>query len=240
MKYYEIKITILLKINVSLNEANNNLAKAVNRIMLENKHTRELHEKNAINPYVFSLPYPIDIIRKIYKKNSVYIFSLRSIDEKFINIFKENLKKVKLDEFDILASELIEVKKFFINSLYTLTSSVSTITEENKKPYFWTVENSNLEFIKDRIKNNIEKKHKIFLNEEIKAPDDFIQNIVLLNKIPFMTKHIKNNREFKIFGNKFKIFINSDETSQKLAFLALGVGILEKNSYGYGFVRGER
>jgi len=45
--------------------------------------------------------------------------------------------------------------------------------------------------------------------------------------------HIKR---FDIFSNKFKIYFASDEISQKLAFLAFGVGILEKNSLGFGFL----
>ncbi len=242
MKLYELKITILLKTDIELANANQTLAKAINFILTQNEYTRELHDKNGLKPYVFSLPYPIDIQTKIYQKDRVYLFSIRSIDEKFINIFKESLKKVNLDEFSILATELKEINKFFINSLYTLTSTISTITNEDKKSYFWTINNSNLEFIKEKIKNNLEKKYKQFFNQEIKAPDDFISNIILLNQTPFVTNHIKNkdNKKFKLFGNKFKIFINSDENSQKLAFLALGVGLLEKNSFGYGFVRGEK
>ena len=40
---------------------------------------------------------------------------------------------------------------------------------------------------------------------------------------------------FRFFGNKFKIIPNEDEVSQKLAFVALGCGLGEKNSFGGGF-----
>ncbi len=43
------------------------------------------------------------------------------------------------------------------------------------------------------------------------------------------------NKEVRLFGNKFKIIPNEDEVSQKLAFVALGAGLGEKNSFGGGF-----
>jgi len=39
----------------------------------------------------------------------------------------------------------------------------------------------------------------------------------------------------RLFGNKLKIVPNEDETSQKLAFVALSCGLGEKQSYGGGF-----
>ena len=37
-------------------------------------------------------------------------------------------------------------------------------------------------------------------------------------------------------GNKLTVLVNGDEASQKLAFMALGTGLLEKNSSnGMGF-----
>ena len=46
----------------------------------------------------------------------------------------------------------------------------------------------------------------------------------------------KDKQKSRLFGNKFKIIPNEDEVSQKLAFIALGAGLGEKNSFGAGFV----
>ena len=45
-----------------------------------------------------------------------------------------------------------------------------------------------------------------------------------------------NYKKGKLFSNRFKIAFESDKNSQKLAKLALGVGILEKNTLGFGMV----
>ncbi len=232
MKLYELKITILLKTDIELANANQTLAKAINFILTQNEYTRELHCKNGLKSYVFSLPYPIDIQTKIYQKDRVYLFSIRSIDEKFINTFKENLKKVNLDECSILASELKIINQFKIKNIETITPTILTITEDEKTRN-WTKKDKDLNFVIERFQNNLEKKYKQFFAEELKSNNYFIDGFSILNKKPILAKY-KNN---SILGNKFKLYIRDDEISQKLAFLALGVGLAEKNSLGFGYCK---
>lgn len=232
MKYFELKITTMVKKDIEAREANQTLAKAINFIMTQDGYTRELHSKKEIKPYVFSLPYPIDIKTKTYQKGSVYLFSVRSIDEKFINILKSNLQKVNIDEFTFLASELKEVKQFKIKNIETLTPAILTITEDGKTRN-WTKKDKDLNFVIERFQNNLEKKYKEFFHEELNSDNYFIDGFSILNKKPILAKY-KNT---SLLGNKFKLYIADDEISQKLAFLALSVGLAEKNSLGFGYCR---
>ena len=56
--------------------------------------------------------------------------------------------------------------------------------------------------------------------------------------IYFKTINNKKEKIVRLIGNKLKIIPNKDETSQKLAFLSLAVGLGEKSGLGGGFCFG--
>ena len=72
---------------------------------------------------------------------------------------------------------------------------------------------------------------------------NFIQEIELKNQKPqsiyFKTTKDKKERIIRLLGNKLRIVPNSDDISQKLAFLSLAVGLGEKSSLGGGFCLGK-
>jgi len=93
-----------------------------------------------------------------------------------------------------------------------------------------------LEFLKKRIKNNLQKKYENYFEEKLDMKDKFIEYIEIINKKPIVYKY----KDFKVLGNKFNIKVGTSDESQKLAKLANAVGILEKNSsLGAGYVIGK-
>ena len=233
MKYYEIKVTLLLKKDIRLENINEFISFNINKSMLGNIDLKERHSLKGFKPYCIGSMYPFDLENKIYKANQIYILTVRSIDKDFLNKLKNVLKHSKLLDFNVLACQFLNKTYSFIESAFTLTPCIISITnEESKKTKYWTKDDSSLDFVKNRIKANLEKKYFQFYNERITAPDDFILMIEIKNRIPI----VYNYKKSKLFSNKFKITFNSDDISQKLAFLAFGVGILEKNSLGFGFL----
>lgn len=236
MKHYEIKVTLLLKQDIKYIDIHDRLSSSINQAMFENDILKELHLNQKYKSYCIGNLFPFDIQSKIYKANQVYVLTIRSIDKEFINFLKNSLKNSKKLDFNVLAVEFKELKYSFIDSVYTLTPTVITITDKNNKMKYWTKDEQSLEFVKKRIKDNLEKKYFEFFKEKIIAPDDFIQMIRLENEKPI----VFNYKKTKLFSNKFKILINSDDISQRLIKLAFSVGLLEKNSLGMGFlVRGK-
>ncbi len=229
MKYFEMKLTLLLKKDVLYKDTNSFLSENINKAMFEDQYLNSIHKKGTFyKPYCFGSFYPVEIKTKIYRKNCVYVLKLRSIEKKFLELLSNSLKNSKNLGFETLVSEINVINYPYIERIYTLTPSI--ITLENGK--CWIPEDGNLDFIKRRIKDNLEKKYKQFFSKEVVAPDDFIQNIIVLNKKPI----VFNYKKGKLLGNRFEIAFNSDEISQKLASLSFGVGLLEKNSLGFGFV----
>lgn len=233
MKYYEIKVTLLLKKDIKFGDIHESLSLNINKSMLDNKELKEQHSLNGFKPYCIGSLYPFDLKTKVYKANQIYMLTIRSIDENFLTKLKIVLKESKVLDFNVLAIEFLRKDYQFIESAYTLTPCIITITDENtKKRKYWTKDDSSLEFVKQRIVSNLEKKYKYFYNKEITVPSDFISMIKIENKVPIVYTYKRS----RLFTNKFKIHFASDELSQKLAFLAFSIGILEKNSLGFGFL----
>ncbi len=232
-KYCELKVTLLLKKDIIFKDIHEKLSSNLNRVMLSDNALKQIHTMKCFKPYCIGSLYPFDVVTKVYKVNQVYILTIRSIDEDFLNKLKIVLKNSKVLDFNVLAIEFLNRNYQYIESAYTLTPCIISITDENtRKLKYWTKYDSSLEFVKERITANLEKKYLQFYNKKLKAPDDFISMIKLENDVPI----VYNYKNTKLFTNKFKIHFASDDISQKLAFLAFGVGILEKNSLGFGFL----
>ncbi|CAA6825070.1 MAG: CRISPR-associated endoribonuclease Cas6 [uncultured Sulfurovum sp.] len=233
MKLYEIKITLLLKKDVKLIDVQAFLSSNVNKSMLEDKSLKKLHAVKGFKPYCLGSLYPFDLENKIYHKNQMYVLTMRSIDKAFLQSLSIVLKASKKLDFNVMAIEFLSRSYGFIESAFTLTPAIISIKDEEKNYIrYWTKEEGSLDFVKQRIKDNLEKKYEQFFNEKILAPDDFILMISIQNRKPM----VYNYKGTKLWTNKFKIVFAPDGVSQKLASLAFGVGILEKNSLGLGFL----
>ena len=86
-----------------------------------------------------------------------------------------------------------------------------------------------MDLVKNRILANIQKKYKNIYNTQVDI--DFIKAIKKINRQPIKIPY----KNINMLGNKFEIEVKDDPMSQSLAYLAISVGILEKNSIGFGF-----
>ncbi len=231
MKIFELKIAIKLKTDLMLKEYINFISKNINYIFYNSILLRALHEKRGFKPFVVGSMYPIDLQFKGYKKGQIYILSIRSIEKVIIDEFQKASRKAFNLDFDIHAFNTKEIRLGYIDKVYTITPTVLTITDDEQKLRYWT-KDDDLLLLQRRIKDNLEKKYIEFFKKSIKAPDDMINFFSIENQKPI----VYNYKGGKIFANKLKIGFNSDEVSQKLAKLSFGVGILEKNSLGFGMV----
>jgi CRISPR-associated endoribonuclease Cas6 len=202
--------------------------------MAQDAVLKELHEKErTFKHYSFGSFYPIEKER-VYKKGNSYEFRLRSPNESFIDTLSKTLRQ-NIDNPHFLIVEVNKkmVKQFFISELYSVTPVIVTV-DRNR---FWAKEDE-LIILYKQLQDNLEKKYFYLYKEKLKPIENFIQFLEFKNK-SFQTiqinKTYKSGEKVKFFGNKFRIVPHEDETSQKLAFLALSCGLGEKNSFGGGF-----
>ena len=244
MKIFELKCKAYLKINIELKDSFDVLSKYINYTIYQNKINEFVDKDNLINNYCFGNFYPTES-DKIYKKDSIYEFVIRSIDKKFIEQMQEFLSKDNSNYFlEILSTTKKEIDQFFIRELYSATPViVSDKRDERGKQLYWSLHyNGDIDALQNHLQKNLEKKLRQFYPDDEAVSSNFIQEIEMKNRKPqsIYLKLIRNKKQqlVRLIGNKFKIVPNEDELSQKLAFLSLGVGLGEKSSFGGGFCLG--
>lgn len=225
MVYSQVKITAFLKKDIKFTQCGEIIGKVVSKAMLLDEELKLMHQKREYK-YVYNNLYPIERTG-IYEEGRVYIFNIRSFNKKFISKIKKLLTKVDSEFMKILAVEENSVKQKHITELYTMTPVIVTV---NNKP--WLLDDGDLMLLQKRLQDNLEKKYKEIFGQTLNIKENFIQGIEILNKKPMVFEY----KGIKLLGNKVKIAVNEDEQSQKLAFIATGMGLGEKgSSLGAGY-----
>ena len=233
MKYFELTCMAYLKKSIDFKESFEKLAKYISFSMAQNENLKILHEKRGFKHYSFGGLLPVEA-EKIYKQGNHYRFAVRSLDENLIDILTDELRKnINNPDLQVLETVKKSYRQRFIQELYTVTPTI--ITTENN--LFWTMEkDGDILRLQRQLHDNLEKKYQSFYGEKLQPLQNFIQFIKIKNRKPQTIQITKEGKIIRFFGNKFKIIPHEDEISQKLAFVAMGAGLGEKNSFGGGFV----
>jgi CRISPR-associated endoribonuclease Cas6 len=224
MQYYNIKVAVLLKNDTQTFENYEKISKLISASMLKDQTLKQLHEENRYKNYVFCNLYPIEK-DGIYKAGNIYTFQIRTIDFKLGLKIKQVLNNFQNEEFKVIVSDLETSTQRKINTLATLTPAIIT---SDKGDYLI---NNDMQLVKERILANAQKKYNQLYNEKIDM--DFIKSIKQTNNKPIKIPY----KNINILGYKFEIEVKDDPISQKLAYLILSVGLLEKNAEGFGFCK---
>jgi len=235
MKYFELKCEAYLKKDIIFQESFDAISKYISfslmRSPLNNFHTRD-----GFKHYTFGSFYPLEK-SKIYKSGNIYKFTLRSLNEEFINYVSIALREnINNPNFLVLKTTKTVIKQYLISELYSATPVIVTLD----RGVYWSVDKSgDILLLQKQLHDNLEKKYKIFFAINLETNHNFIQLLEIKNQKPQSIYFTKDKKSVRLFGNKFKIIPNDDEISQKLAFTALACGLGEKNSFGGGFCLGK-
>ncbi len=224
MQYYNLKVVVMPKKDIKNEEAYEKISKLIANAMLKDEYLKQTHEKNEYKNYVFCNLYPVQK-SGIYTASSMYTFDIRFINLSIAMKMKQFLSLIQNEDFKIVMSNLETNSQRKITKLITLTPAVITTDKGDYK-----IDN-NMQFVKTRILANTQKKYNQIYNEKVDV--DFINEIKQTNQKPIKIPY----KNIYMLGNKFEITVKEDEMSQNLAYLALSVGLLEKNSIGLGFCR---
>lgn len=225
MQVYQIRIKLYMLTDISLNRIQTKLTAFIDKGFQTKKELSQLHEENKFKNYCYDLPYPVEK-DKIYKKGKIYTVTIRTIDSELAKYFQEECVNTYTDEMKGLTSEIRIIPKKIIDSLYTLTPVIL----KNDRGY-WR-KHMRLEEFEEQLKVNLIKKWNTFTGE--KLPEDFQLYTFLefLNETPIPMEY----KNVKLLGDKIRLQISDNETAQKLAYMALGTGLLSMNSRGAGYV----
>lgn len=231
MQFFELILTVYLTKDMHFTATNEILGKFISSVMLFDSELIQMHGETGFKHYCFNSLYPVEK-DGIYKAGRVYIFKIRSLNETFIRKMKSLLSGYDGGICRVLSIQLQRFNNSYLSNLYTVTPAVVTM-ETGKN---WTRDDDFI-ILKNRLQANLEKKYHAFFGENVDREIDMMQRIEMLNEKPMVI----NYKNTKFLGNKFKIWVNDHEDSQKLAFVAMACGLGEKNSsVGAGFCTGGR
>jgi len=237
MKYFELRCKAWLKEDIWFKNSFEIISKYISFSMMKSASSK-IHERMGYKYFVFGSFVPLEK-DGLYKAGQTYEFTLRSLDESFIDDMRDALRQNSDNpHMIVVATEKRGFGIRFVSELYSATPVIVTINNDNEaSPIYWTMErDGDIIKLQKQLHHNLLKKYKSFYGEEIAPSQNFIQLLELKNRVPQTITMHKDGKKVTFFGNKFKIIPNEDEISQKLAFTALACGLGEKNSYGGGFV----
>ena len=233
MKIFELRCRVYLKRDISFGDSFDAISKFISFSLTREPLTKDLHHKRGYKYYSFGSFFPIER-DKVYKRDKIYNFIVRTIDSNTAKAMSDSFRKnINNPSFQVLKIDTKVIKEFFISELYSATPVIISLEDSR---FQWTLQKSgDIIQATQSLHNNLEKKYKDYFKESISPTQNFIRLIEIKNQKPQKILFTKEGKRIALFGNKFRIIPNEDSTSQKLAFLALGVGLGEKNSFGGGF-----
>lgn len=229
-KIYELKVTILLKEDLKLNDSYGEIGRFINYSMNKSDSLAELHKRGrTFKHYCFSSFYPCEL-DKIYKKENYYTFLIRSSKGNIINALKESLDGLENDIIETMDIENVEYKKSNIDYIDTLTPVI--VTKDNRS---WNILKDDKAFFDKAIINNLVKKFNELENISIETNyNDIVDRITIKNKYAI----IVNYKGIKMLGYKVRIYFKNNIIAQEIANITLCDGVGEKNSScGQGFCK---
>lgn len=185
----------------------------------------ELHKENKYKYYCYDSLFPIEK-DKVYKKNKIYTLTIRTLDVRLAKYFYEYVVNAYTDKLKCLTAQARILPKKHIDVLYTLTPAILKCDSG-----YWKDEMT-IEQYEERLKVNLIKKWNDFHGEKIDEDFELFTGVEFLSKCPVASSY----KGIKLLGDKIRMHVAENEMAQKLAYMALGTGVLEMNSRGFGFV----
>lgn len=221
----ELKVKVYLNSNINMSSSLESISKLIDKTFLKDDKLSRFHKENKFKNYCFNMLYPLEK-SKIYKKGEIYTFIIRTVDKELSNHFTQNLTNEYTSEIKVLTLDKRVISKKHIDKVYSITPIIAKFEDG-----YWR-KNNTIDVLEKRIKDNIIKKYNQFHKTEIDEDFELFTNIHIKNKKPISTQF----KDIKLLGDKLELRIAENGQAQELIYFALGVGLGEVSSRGFGYI----
>jgi len=225
MKVWELKLKIYLKKDIAMEESQIKISEILDNCLSKDQELLNFHQNNQYKNYTFASFYPIED-NKIYLAGKIYTVTIRTVEDSLMKHFQKYLGSENTKTLKGIKIEIKLIPKKYIERIYSITSVVAKF--ENG---YWRT-NESIERFEKRLKENLIKKYNRFTNNKIDEEFDLFTFMKFDNQKPIATKY----KNIKMLGDKITLHVAENNLAQELAYFALGTGLLEMNSRGYGYV----
>lgn len=224
MEVYEIKLKVFILKDVLINEMQSVISSFIDTSLAKDKELLKMHNENKFKEYCFDGFYPVEK-DKVYKSGKIYTLTLRTINKNIAEFFNNKLVNEYTNYIKGLTSEIRILPKKHIDKIYSLTPAIL----KNDEGYWKNV--ISLNDFERRLKENLIKKYNSTQKQKIHEDFEFYTTLEFKNKRPISNEY----KGIKLLGDKISLNICENRTAQDLAYMCLGIGLLEMNARGYGF-----
>lgn len=225
MKVYEIKLKVYLLANITSEKATQAICQLIDKSFTNTDEMKSFHEKRQFKFYCFNSFYPLEE-KKVYLEGKIYTVVIRTIDPKLVEHFKTYLTNTYTDKLKALTAEVKIIPKKHIQKLYSVTLCIARFDGS-----YWR-NNVSIDEYEKRLKLNLLKKYAEFTGENLGEDIELFTHLSFQNQKP-IAMQMKN---IKLLGDKILLEIAENDTAQRLAYMALGTGVMELNARSAGFV----
>lgn len=222
---YETKIKIYVMADISANEIRRELTTYIDSGLAGTSQFAALHRENKYKFYCYDSLYPLEK-DKVYKKDKIYTLTLRTLDVSLAKHFSEYVVHTHTRNLKGLTAQVRILPRKHIDVIYTLTPAILKCDSG-----YWKDEMTVVQF-EERMKGNLIKKWNEFCGEKLEEDFELFTGVEFLSKCPVASEY----KGVRLLGDKVRMHVAENAMAQKLAYLALGTGVLEMNSRGFGFV----
>ena len=225
MRIYTVRIKVYLIVDTHVEEIRGAVTEFLDSGLAVNPQFAELHKQNRYKYYCYDSLFPIEK-DKVYRKNQIYTLTIRTLDANLAKYFSECVVNTYTDKLKGLTAQVRIIPKKHIDVMYTLTPAILKCDSG-----YWKDEMT-VEQYEERLKVNLIKKWNELHGEKIQEDFELFTGVEFLSKCPVASQY----KGIKLLGDKIRVHVADNEMAQKLAYMALGSGVLEMNSRGFGFV----
>ena len=225
MRVLELALKVYLKKDIPMEESQIEISKIIDQCLSKDEEFLNFHSNNQYKNYTFSSFYPIEK-NKVYLAGKLYIVTIRTVEEKIATYFQKFLDNESSEIIKAITIETKIIPKKYIERIYSITPVVAKF--ENG---YWKT-NQSVETFEKRLKENLIKKYNEFTKQKINEEFDLFTFMKFDNKKPVATTY----KNIRMLGDKITLNVAENNFAQDLTYFALGAGLLEMNSRGYGYI----
>jgi len=225
MKVWQLALKVYIKKDIPMDESQIEISKIIDNCLIKDEELLNFHSNNQYKNYTFSSFYPIEK-SKVYLVGKIYTVTIRTVDERLVNHFQRFLDNESSEVLKAITVETKIIPKKYIERIYSICPVI--IKTENG---YWRT-NENLETFEKKLRENLIKKYNSFTKQKIDEDFELFTFMKFDNQKPIATKY----KNIKLLGDKITLNVAENNSAQDLAYFALGAGLLEMNSRGFGFI----
>ncbi|MBC3798256.1 CRISPR-associated endoribonuclease Cas6 [Acetobacterium tundrae] len=219
---YSVKVYVLKDIHYTA--LMQKLCDLIDSCFDDNPDRLNWHSANQFKNYSFSGLTPLEK-NKNYCEGKIYSFSLRTTDEKLGLFFNNRLENAYSSNLKVLTIESKVLPHVQLSKIYSITPVVL----KTEGGYWRTA--LTFEDFERRLKENLIKKYNAMSHTKMNENFQLFNHIKFDNQKPISTAY----KDINLLGDKLTLMLENNPSAQELAYVAIGSGIGEMGSRGFGF-----